>query len=258
MRLSSEVSMVDYQSPKNDMNGNKTRSAIPSSKTILIIEDEADIKILLDYNLQAAGFSVIQASDGEEGLLLAIEHQPDLILLDWMLPLLSGIELLRQLRNRTETRNIPVIMLTAKGEEADRLRGLNGGADDYVTKPFSPAELLARVHALLRRTSGGHNNLLSCSGLELDLERKRVMRDGQLIHLGPTEFRLLEHFLRNQRRVYSRSQLLDTVWGGDVFVELRTVDVHIRRLRKAINIDNKTDLIRTVRSMGYSLEPSAE
>ncbi|MDA8882659.1 response regulator, partial [Alphaproteobacteria bacterium] len=132
------------------MNGNKTRSAIPSSKTILIIEDEADIKILLDYNLQAAGFSVIQASDGEEGLLLAIEHQPDLILLDWMLPLLSGIELLRQLRNRTETRNIPVIMLTAKGEEADRLRGLNGGADDYVTKPFSPAELLARVHALLR------------------------------------------------------------------------------------------------------------
>ena len=147
---------------------------------------------------------------------------------------------------------------SAKGEEPDRLRGLNGGADDYITKPFSPAELLARVHALLRRTSGGHNNILSCSGLDLDIERKRVMRDGQVIHLGPTEFRLLEHFLRNQGRIYSRSQLLDSAWGGDVFVELRTVDVHIRRLRKAININNKPDLIRTVRSMGYSLEPPAE
>jgi two-component system phosphate regulon response regulator PhoB len=258
VRLFSEVEMVDYQSPKNAMAESTDSSDTTPTKKILVIEDEADIQVLLDYNLRVAGFSVIQASDGEEGLLLAVEHQPDLILLDWMLPLLSGIEILRQIRNRAELRNIPVIMLTAKGEEPDRLRGLNGGADDYITKPFSVAELLARVHALLRRASGGHNNILSCSGLGLDIERKRVMRDGQVIHVGPIEFRLLEHFLRNQGRVYSRSQLLDSAWGGDVFVELRTVDVHIRRLRKAININNKPDLIRTVRSMGYSLEPPAE
>ncbi len=224
-------------------------------KTILVIEDEKDIYTLIEYNLQIAGFQVIQATDGEDGLLFAVENGPDLILLDWMLPLLSGIEVLRQLRSRSETREIPVIMLTAKGEETDRLRGLHGGADDYITKPFSPAELLARIHALLRRTAGGHNNILSCSGLELDLERKRVTRDKQVIHLGPTEFRLLEHFLRNQGRVYTRGQLLDSVWGSNVFVELRTVDVHIRRLRKALNIHGKIDLIRTVRSMGYSLEP---
>ena len=224
-------------------------------KTILVIDDEKDIYTLIEYNLQIAGFQVIQATDGEDGLLFAVENGPDLILLDWMLPLLSGIEVLRQLRSRSETREIPVIMLTAKGEETDRLRGLHGGADDYITKPFSPAELLARIHALLRRTAGGHNNILSCSGLELDLERKRVTRDKQVIHLGPTEFRLLEHFLRNQGRVYTRGQLLDSVWGSNVFVELRTVDVHIRRLRKALNIHGKIDLIRTVRSMGYSLEP---
>ena len=227
-------------------------------KKILVIEDEKDIYTLIEYNLQIAGFQVIQATDGEDGLLFAVENGPDLILLDWMLPLLSGIEVLRQLRSRSETREIPVIMLTAKGEETDRLRGLHGGADDYITKPFSPAELLARVHALLRRTTGGHNNILSCSGLELDLERKRVTRDKQVIHLGPTEFRLLEHFLRNQGRVYTRGQLLDSVWGSDVFVELRTVDVHIRRLRKALNIHGKIDLIRTVRSMGYSLEPPTD
>lgn len=258
MRLFSEVEMVDYQSPKNVMAESADSSDTTPTKKILVIEDEADIQVLLDYNLRVAGFSVIQASDGEEGLLLAVEHQPDLILLDWMLPLLSGIDILRQIRNHAELRNISVIMLTAKGEEPDRLRGLNGGADDYITKPFSPAELLARVHALLRRTSGGHNNILSCFGLVLDIEKKRVMRDGQVIHLGPTEFRLLEHFLRNKGRVYSRSQLLDAAWGRDVFVELRTVDVHIRRLRKAININNKPDLIRTVRSMGYSLEPPTE
>ncbi len=223
-------------------------------KTILVIEDENDIRTLLEYNLQTAGFRVIQATDGEEGLLFSIEHEPDLILLDWLLPSLSGLELLRQLRRRPETRAIPIIMLTAKGEEIDRLRGLNGGADDYITKPFSPAELLARIHALLRRTTGGHNNILSCSDLELDLTNKRVTRDNQVIHLGPIEFRLLVHFLQNQSRVYSRSQLLDSVWGSDVFIEPRTVDVNIRRLRKALNIDNKPDLIRTVRSMGYSLE----
>ncbi len=229
-----------------------------ATKTVLVIEDEKNIQTLLEHNLQTAGFKVMQATDGEDGFLFAIEHGPDLILLDWMLPLLSGIELLRQLRSRHETREIPVIMLTAKGEEIDRLRGLGCGADDYITKPFSPAELLARVHALLRRTNCRHNNSLRCSGLELDLKRKRVTRDNQVIHLGPTEFRLLEHFLRNQGRVFSRDQLLDSVWGRDAFVELRAVDVYIRRLRRALNIDNKSDLIRTVRSMGYSLEPPTD
>ena len=223
-------------------------------KTVLIIEDEEDIQILLDYNLREEGYNVLQATDGEEGMLQAIEYCPDLILLDWMLPLLPGLEVLRQLRAHPDTRDIPVIMLTAKGEETDRLRGLDGGADDYMTKPFSPAELLARARALLRRTTGGHTTILSYEDIEMDMEKKRVTRDRIPIHLGPTEFRLLEHFLRNQERVYSRSQLLDNVWGDDVYVELRTVDVHIRRLRRALNINNKPDLIRTVRSMGYALE----
>ena len=225
-----------------------------SAKKILVIEDEQDIQTLLEYNLGQAGYEVLQSENGEEGLLRAIESQPDLILLDWMLPLLSGIELLRQLRNRVDTRDIPVIMMTARGEEGDRLRGLDGGADDYVTKPFSPAELLARVRAIIRRQTRGYDAKLTGGGIELDLEQKKVMRSGTSIHLGPTEFRLLEHFMRNQGRVYSRDQLLDSVWGNDVYVGVRTVDVHIRRLRKAINITDGPDVIRTVRSMGYSFE----
>ena len=225
-----------------------------SEKKILVIEDEQDIQTLLEYNLSQAGFEVIQSENGEEGLWLAIERRPDLILLDWMLPLLSGIEVLRQLRNRADTRDIPVMMMTARGEEGDRLRGLDGGADDYVTKPFSPAELLARVRAIIRRQTRGYDAKLTGGGIELDLEQKRVMRSGTSIHLGPTEFRLLEHFMRNQGRVYSRDQLLDSVWGDDVYVGMRTVDVHIRRLRKAINITGGPDVIRTVRSMGYSFE----
>ena len=225
-----------------------------SAKKILVIEDEQDIQTLLEYNLGQAGFEVLQSENGEEGLLRAIESQPDLILLDWMLPLLSGIELLRQLRNRADTRDIPVIMMTARGEEGDRLRGLDGGADDYVTKPFSPAELLARVRAIIRRQTRGYDAKLTGGGIELDLEQKKVMRSGISIHLGPTEFRLLEHFMRNQGRVYSRDQLLDSVWGNDVYVGVRTVDVHIRRLRKAINITDGPDVMRTVRSMGYSFE----
>ena len=248
---------MKYNHSPNNMSDQKRRFEM-APKTILAIENDKDILTLLEYNLLSAGFQVIQETDGEEGLLLAFEHEPDLILLDWMLPSLSGIEILRRLRSRAETSEIPLIMLTAKSEERDRLRGLNDGADDFITKPFSPAELLARVNALLRRTTSGHNNILSCAGIELDLERKRVTRDSQVIHLSPTEFRLLEHFLRNQSRVYSRSQLLDSIWGRDVFVELRTVDVHIRRLRKALNIDGKANLIRTVRSMGYSLEPSTD
>ena len=225
-----------------------------SEKKILVIEDEQDIQTLLEYNLSQAGFEVIQSENGEEGLWLAIERRPDLILLDWMLPLLSGIEVLRQLRNRADTRDIPVMMMTARGEEGDRLRGLDGGADDYVTKPFSPAELLARVRAIIRRQTRGYDAKLTGGGIELDLEQKRVMRSGTSIHLGPTEFRLLEHFMRNQGRVYSRDQLLDSVWRDDVYVGMRTVDVHIRRLRKALNITGGPDVIRTVRSMGYSFE----
>jgi two-component system phosphate regulon response regulator PhoB len=224
---------------------------------ILVIEDEQDIQTLLEYNLQQAGYEVVLCENGEDGLWLAIEHKPDLILLDWMLPLLSGIELLRQLRNRADTREIPVIMMTARGEEGDRLRGLDGGADDYVTKPFSPAELVARVRAILRRHTGGYDARLTGGDIELDLETKRVLRGGTSIHLGPTEFRLLEHFMRNQGRVYSRDQLLDSVWGDDVYVGMRTVDVHIRRLRKAINITGGPDVIRTVRSMGYAFDAKA-
>ena len=224
---------------------------------ILVIEDEQDIQTLLEYNLQLAGYEVVLCENGEDGLWLAIEHKPDLILLDWMLPLLSGIELLRQLRNRADTREIPVIMMTARGEEGDRLRGLDGGADDYVTKPFSPAELVARVRAILRRHTGGYDARLTGGDIELDLETKRVLRGGTSIHLGPTEFRLLEHFMRNQGRVYSRDQLLDSVWGDDVYVGMRTVDVHIRRLRKAINITGGPDVIRTVRSMGYAFDAKA-
>ena len=224
---------------------------------ILVIEDEQDIQTLLEYNLQQAGYEVVLCENGEDGLWLAIEHKPDLILLDWMLPLLSGIELLRQLRNRADTREIPVIMMTARGEEGDRLRGLDGGADDYVTKPFSPAELVARVRAILRRHTGGYDARLTGGDIELNLETKRVLRGGTSIHLGPTEFRLLEHFMRNQGRVYSRDQLLDSVWGDDVYVGMRTVDVHIRRLRKAINVTGGPDVIRTVRSMGYAFDAKA-
>ena len=224
---------------------------------ILVIEDEQDIQTLLEYNLQQAGYEAVLCENGEDGLWLAIEHKPDLILLDWMLPLLSGIELLRQLRNRTDTREIPVIMMTAKGEEGDRLRGLDGGADDYVTKPFSPAELVARIRAILRRNARGYDAKLTGGDIELDLETKRVLRGGNIIHLGPTEFRLLEHFMRNQGRVYSRDQLLDSAWGDDVYVGMRTVDVHIRRLRKAINATGGPDVIRTVRSMGYAFDAKA-
>jgi len=224
---------------------------------ILVIEDEQDIQTLMEYNLQQAGYEAVLCENGEDGLWLAIEHKPDLILLDWMLPLLSGIELLRQLRNRTDTREIPVIMMTARGEEGDRLRGLDGGADDYVTKPFSPAELVARVRAILRRNARGYDAKLTGGDIELDLETKRVLRGGNIIHLGPTEFRLLEHFMRNQGRVYSRDQLLDSVWGDDVYVGMRTVDVHIRRLRKAINATGGPDVIRTVRSMGYAFDAKA-
>ena len=228
------------------------RSAMENTK-VLIIEDSLEIQTLLEYNFQNAGYNVAIACDGDEGLNLAEEINPDVIILDWMMPLMSGIEVLQKLRRRELTAETPVIMLTAKAEEHDRLTGLNKGADDYVVKPFSPAELIARTGAVLRRTSGAKQRL-KCGDLEMELLTKKVKRAGQEIKLGPKEFMLLEHLLRNQERVYSRQQLLDQVWGHDVYIEDRTVDVHIRRLRKAINVTNTGDLIRTVRSMGYSLE----
>lgn len=222
---------------------------------ILIVEDEAPIVTLLRYNLEREGFRVIEAGDGEEALLLAAERRPDMVLLDWMLPLLSGIEVCRRLRRSADARNTPIIMLTARGEEGDRIRGLNSGADDYVTKPFSPSELIARVRAVLRRARPSTEaETLRFGDLVMDLAAHRVKRGSRDIHLGPTEFRLLRHFLEHPGRVFSREQLLDTVWGPDVYVEPRTVDVHIRRLRKALNADQDDDLIRTVRSAGYALD----
>jgi len=225
---------------------------------ILIVEDEAAIVTLLSYNLEREGFQVLEARDGEEGLLLATERRPDLILLDWMLPLLSGIEVCRRLRRTPQTRSIPIIMLTARGEEGDRVRGLNAGADDYVTKPFSPSELLARVRAVMRRARPSADaETLRCGDIVMDIAAHKVKRGERDVHLGPTEFRLLRHFLEHQGRVFSREQLLDSVWGADVYVEPRTVDVHIRRLRKALNEETEGDPIRTVRSAGYALDAVA-
>jgi two-component system phosphate regulon response regulator PhoB len=222
---------------------------------VLIVEDETDLVTLLRYNLEKEGFRVTTAADGEEALLIASEQPPNLVLLDWMLPLMSGIEVCRQLRRGPRTREVPIIMLTARGEEADRVRGLNSGADDYVAKPFSPTELLARIRAVLRRaTPSLSEEMLRYEDLSMDLAAHRVRRSERDIHLGPTEFRLLRHFMQHPGRVFSREQLLDLVWGHDVYVEPRTVDVHIRRLRKALNEDEQMDLIRTVRSAGYALD----
>jgi len=226
---------------------------------ILIVEDQEALVTMLRYNLEGAGFRVNTAGDGEEALVVAEEEVPDLILLDWMLPLMSGIEVCRQLRSKPDTRSAPIIMLTARGEETDKLRGLDSGCDDYITKPFSPAELIARVNAVLRRSKPElSSELLTFEDLAMDLVAHRVRRNGQDIHLGPTEFRLLRHLMQHPGRVFTREQLLDSVWGRDVYVEPRTVDVHIRRLRKALNQETDEDLIRTVRSAGYSLDrPSA-
>lgn len=225
---------------------------------ILIVEDESAVVTLLRYNLEHAGYEVDSVMDGEEGMIAVAENPPDLILLDWMLPRLSGVEVCRQLRRRTETKNIPIIMLTARGEEADTVRGLDAGADDYVTKPFSPAELMARIQALLRRSRPAlSEDNLAIADIRMDLVAHRVYRGEREVKLGPTEYRLLRHFMEHPGRVFSREQLLDSVWGRDVYVEPRTVDVHIRRLRKTLNENGESDLIRTVRSAGYALEAEA-
>ena len=223
--------------------------------SILVVEDEESLATLLQYNLDKEGYRVAQCADGEEALILIDEKQPDLVILDWMLPTVSGIEVCRRIRQRSETRNLPIIMLTARGEETDRIRGLDTGADDYVVKPFSMIELCARVRAVLRRIRPGlAEDRVRQGDILIDRVAHRVKRGGLEVHLGPTEFRLLDYFMQHPGRVFSREQLLDAVWGSDVYVETRTVDVHIGRLRRALYADGVDDPIRTVRSAGYALD----
>jgi two-component system phosphate regulon response regulator PhoB len=222
---------------------------------VLIVEDEAPLVTLLRYNLEKQGFRVEDAGDGGEALTRITEAPPDLLLLDWMLPTMSGIELCRQLRRRPATRTLPIIMLTARAEDSDAVRGLDTGADDYITKPFSTEALIARIRALLRRSGTVPTKLkLNFHDISLDPASHRVLRNGRALHLGPTEFRLLEFFLRHPKRVFSREDVLNAVWGRDIHVEPRTVDVHIRRLRKAINGPGEADIVRTVRAAGYALD----
>ena len=221
---------------------------------IFIIEDEPSIIQLVQHNLEKNGFIVSSSLNGNDGLKELKKFQPDLLLLDWMLPDLSGIEICKSIRKDNSFKSLPVIMLTAKGEEEDKIKGLDSGVDDYLTKPFSFNELMARIKAVLRRSNPNTvSDNLKFDDLMLDRIEKRVFRDGQEIKLGPTEFRLLEFFLTNPKRVYSRDQILESVWPNNVNVESRTIDVHIRRLRQSVNLKNKKELIRTVRSSGYSL-----
>ncbi len=220
----------------------------------LLVEDEAALVELVRYNLEKEGYEVAVAMDGEEALLMIEERQPDIVLLDWMLPKLAGIEVARRLRSRSHTRNLPIIMLTARAEESDRIRGLDTGADDYLTKPFSMTELIARIRAVLRRIRPAlAEDVVVVGDISIDRAAHRVMRNDVEVHLGPTEFRLLDYFIQHPGRVFSREQLLDAVWGSDVYVETRTVDVHIGRLRKALSRGGGEDPIRTVRSAGYAL-----
>ena len=221
---------------------------------VLIVEDEAPLVTLLRYNLEKEGFAVCSAGDGEEALLQIAENKPDAVLLDWMLPLVSGLEVCRQIRRSPASRALPIILLTARGEEADRVRGLDSGADDYIVKPFSPSELVARLRAVIRRAQpSAADDTLHYADVAMDLAAHRVSRAGRAVHLGPTEFRLLHFFMTHPERVHSRAQLLDHVWGDHVFVEERTVDVHIRRLRSALEPTGHDSLIQTVRGTGYRL-----
>jgi two-component system phosphate regulon response regulator PhoB len=222
---------------------------------ILVVEDEAPLLTLLRYNLEKQGFRVEEAADGQEALMRVAEAKPDLILLDWMLPALSGLEVCRQIRRRPATRDLPIIMVTARTEDQDAVRALDTGADDYIAKPFAMEALLARIRALLRRSGTVPvKGRLTWQDIVMDQDAHRVTRGGRALHLGPTEYRLLEFFLQHPGRVFSREQLLDAVWGRDIHVEPRTVDVHIRRLRKAVNGEGDADVIRTVRSAGYALD----
>lgn len=223
---------------------------------VLIVEDEVAIVTLLRYNLEKEGFAVISTGDGSEAVTLVKEHRPDIIVLDWMLPGMTGIEICKNIRWNQDFKNTPIIMLSARGEEGDRIRGLDSGADDYMVKPFSPSELISRINAVFRRIRPSlSERVLEFSGIVMDLTSHKATRDGADVHLSPTEFGLLKYLMEHPGRVFTREQLLDSVWGHDIYVELRTVDVHIRRLRRALNYDGKqADLVRTVRSAGYALE----
>jgi two-component system, OmpR family, phosphate regulon response regulator PhoB len=222
---------------------------------ILVVEDEESLSELLVYNLSREGYEVTVSADGEDALIAIEEQKPDMILLDWMLPNLSGIEVARQMRARTRTREIPIIILSARTAEEDRVRGLEIGADDYLTKPFSMSELIARMRAVLRRTRPTlAGDVATFGDIVLDRETRRIRRGKRDVHLGPTEYRLLDVLMQRPGRVFSREQLLDRVWGNDVYVEIRTVDVHVGRLRKALNGKGERDPIRTVRSAGYALD----
>lgn len=222
---------------------------------LLLVEDDRPLADLVTFHFERAGYAVTRTGDGEEALILVDEVKPDIILLDWMIEGISGIEVCRRLRRRPQSANVPILMLTARGEETDRIRGFETGADDYVTKPFSPKELVARVGAVMRRVRPAlAGEQLAYADLEMDVTRHRVRRNGEVVSLGPTEFRLMRHFLEHPGRVFSREQLLDSVWSHDPDIDARTVDVHVRRLRQALNIGDRPDLIRTVRSAGYSLD----
>ena len=225
---------------------------------ILVAEDEDAIATLLAYNLEKEGYEANRASDGEEALMMIDERQPDLLICDWMMPGVSGIEVCRRVRSSNTTRNLPIIFLTARVEESDQVRGLDTGADDYVTKPFSMSELMARVRAVLRRIRPGlSEDRIQFDDIVMDRQTHKVQRNNRDIHLGPTEYKLLDYLMQHPKRVFSREQLLDAVWGNEVYVEARTVDVHIGRLRKALNVDSEFDPIRTVRSAGYALDVSS-
>ncbi len=229
--------------------------SLANKPLVLIVEDEAALMTMLRYNLEKQGFRVEEAGDGEEALSRINELKPDMVLLDWMLPHLSGIEVCRQIRRRPATRELPVIMITARSEDQDAVRGLNTGADDYVTKPFSTEALVARMRALMRRSNTvPAKGELRFHDIVLDLAAHRISRNGRQLHLGPTEYRLMEFLMQRPRRVFSREELLDAIWGPSIHVEPRTVDVHIRRLRKAINAPDELDVVRTVRAAGYAMD----
>ena len=225
-----------------------------TKKTILVVEDDKSLLPMITYNIEKNGFQVKSATNGEDALLLIKEEIPSLAIFDWMIPEPNGLELCKILRRKQETSNLPIIMLTAREEEEDRIRGLEYGADDYISKPFSPAELIARIKALIRRSTSTQNNILEFEDIKIFDNEHKVFRGKTRVHLGPTEYNLLKHLMENPCRVFSREQLLDSVWGHGIYVERRTVDTHIRRLRKSLNIKGAKNFIRTVRSAGYSLD----
>lgn len=230
-----------------------------SGKLILIVEDEPAIRQMIAFGLRRAGFDVREAVDYREAREALADQRPDLVLVDWMLPDMSGLELTRTLKRDRETREVPVIMLTARAEEGDKVTGLESGADDYVTKPFSPRELIARINAVLRRTgASGLDHLVEFEALKLDQQGQRITVDGQTVPLGPTEYRMLEFFMTHPERVFSRDQLLDRLWGGNVYVEERTIDVHVRRLRKSLETFGLDRFVQTVRGSGYRFSAKAE